>query len=217
MLNGGKQHVFQSAMRATAKLHLLSPAVFPLPFGTKTPPVTLLIPTPRKEAAEAAAHMTDHVADDEVPIADGPTGSLDAKQTQRAKHTQQPSVQPVIASSAVVKPPSVATIQDKLAKDHQAAAAAGIDPTLSSQFGGKAVSQAEGAKAACTGKPWSSLAGNQAGQRQKLLTVGPVTKLVTNDTGLVIDHEEEAEQRPPSLGTVGHVNAVCKGPCHFFW
>ena len=32
-MDGQRQHVFQSSLRATAKLHLLSPAVFPLPFA----------------------------------------------------------------------------------------------------------------------------------------------------------------------------------------
>ncbi|KAL3150884.1 hypothetical protein ABBQ32_000634 [Trebouxia sp. C0010 RCD-2024] len=39
VLNGGNQHIFQSALRATARLNLLSPAVFPLPFGAKLLPL----------------------------------------------------------------------------------------------------------------------------------------------------------------------------------
>ncbi|KAL0053601.1 hypothetical protein WJX82_008144 [Trebouxia sp. C0006] len=73
MLNGGKLHIFQSAMRATARLHLLSPAVFPLPFGAKVPPsqapttavskkVDDLTPVPNKQAIKSVMKAVLHKA-----------------------------------------------------------------------------------------------------------------------------------------------------------
>ena len=69
--------MFQSSLRATAKLHLLSPAVFPLPFGVSLPqppkpsPLThasaaesagLAEPAEPAETAEPAVHAVPHVA-----------------------------------------------------------------------------------------------------------------------------------------------------------
>lgn len=98
LLNGGKQHVFQSAMRATARLNLLSPAVFPLPFGSKVLPFPV---TPEKgaqkeqeaELAEEAPVKGNAVTPAAASLKDS---SNQAKHAQHAQHTQ-----PVLPTAAV--------------------------------------------------------------------------------------------------------------------
>ncbi len=102
MLNGGKLHIFQSAMRATAKLHLLSPAVFPLPFGAKIPPKAPATAVSKK-VTEAASEAAATTAEEVPPFTEGIYSCAEAQQAQQMLSTSKFGATNLPGASAQVK------------------------------------------------------------------------------------------------------------------
>ena len=194
VLNGGTQHVFQSALRATAKLHLLSPALFPLPVGAKCLPVQLLAAEAGRDGSEAASLAATTSASASGPIAKAVSGKR-AKQAKQdvssAKHIAVPAAllpepEPAdLPSSHLQQAPSDSDVPTRP-----------TDQTTADGCGGKGLLETAGSKGGKGVKPQA------ANQRGKALVVGPVTRISGGSTGLSIVPGEFSEPVPPSLGTL---------------
>lgn len=204
LLNGGKQHVFQSAMRATARLNLLSPAVFPLPFGSKVLPFPVVHEksAQKKQEAELAhdASVKGHA---------GATAAASMKEA--AKHAQQ--VLPTAnakASHAAVQMETQSSRHSKHAQ-HGQLAPDFHDPNSTGHSGNRLCNSMprcqEGTSTsgqdtvrAGSSKPRQGTPAAGTGRNHALMA-GPVVKLVASSTGLVPPPWDESEVQCQSSGT----------------
>lgn len=204
ILGGQKQHIFQSSLRATAKLHLLSPAIFPLPFAYK-----FAVPAERVSTAVPAATdtQTAHEASGRVRAAD--TGSN--KPAVPAENSGPP-VPAVADVQTADKAGGLAGAADT-SSNRPAVPAEHVDPAVPAvaaiQTGDEARSAtaaaAETAAKAPTApvlKPAACIRlDHQAKQRltdeSKLMSAGPVTHLVGGAGKALAAAPSEAEVRSP--------------------
>jgi len=203
MLNGGKCHIFQSAMRATAKLHLLSPAVFPLPFGAKIPPSKAPGTATSKKVTEAASQAAATTAEEVPPSTEGISSCAGAQQAQQMS-TSKFGATDLPGASAQVRQ----SMDDLAAKHAQQVTAEGqiegkTDLTaMPNKQAMKSLRKAVLHKA----EPKASnavlpTAADVAAQRLRALVAGPVTNLVSGNKGLCVADRDTTELRTPSLGT----------------
>ncbi len=181
-------------MRATAKLHLLSPAVFPLPFGAKIPPVKFA-------SAEANTQVASITAAEAASSADDLTAVSEAQQTQHAQHAQQSPY----GSQTDLKfqAPAVSVTNGQVKLSVPDGATAGLT-AQHAQHAQQAVSTPVNGK---------SKARTPAALGGKLRIGGPVTKLVGSSKGLAVVQGDELDAKPQSLGTlkpVSHNRAAAK-------
>ena len=210
LLNGGKKHVFQSAMRATAKFNLLSPAVFPLPFGSKVLP----LPLTRMKGIEKVqeAELTDNASvkgTAATTTAASMTTAVD--HPKHAQHAQQASA--TNAPSAALQV-GVNTQTGRFAKhaqrakhaqplpdhlDHQPTDHSGSDPSQSMPVcpGGEPAPKRESSRA---GSKSQKATAGAVKACNSALVVGPVAKLVGSSSGLVTAPKDESEMLSQSPG-----------------
>lgn len=209
LLNGGKKHVFQSAMRATARLNLLSPAVFPLPFGSK------FLPLPLSHAKGAQRQQGEALAE-KAPVKGtaGTTASMtaavdQAKHEQHAQHVQQASVNKEEAPDAALQIAQTAQSgrHAKHAKygeslpdlpDHPPTDHGGNGPSQSMPFsqGGESAPRQENFRA---GSKSQRTAAGAVKACNSTVVVGPVAKLVGSSSGLAPKDELEAQSQSPGM------------------
>ena len=209
LLNGGKQHVFQSAIRATARLNLLSPAIFPLPFGSKVLPFPVM---PEKGAQkEQAAELAE-----EAPVIGNAASTAAASMTeiaQQAKHAQH--TQPVLPTAAAPNAAVQIELEPQTSRHPKHAQHGQPAPDFcgpkSTGHGGSSPSDSTPRCQGSTGpsgqdtvkagsnKPQQMTPG--AGKALKsALVAGPVVKLVGSSIGLVTAPCDESEVHCQSLG-----------------
>jgi hypothetical protein len=204
MLNGGKLHIFQSAMRATAKLHLLSPAVFPLPFGAKFPPSQAPATAVSKKVTESASEAAATTAVEAPPSTEAISSCAGAQQAQQTSSSLILSAASLPGASAQVK-----QSMDDLAAKHaqQVTAEEQIDgkPDGTARPSKQAMESVRrgvlhdaGSKASNAVLPSSA---DVAAQRLQALVAGPMTKLVSGSKGLCVADRDTAELRTSLLGT----------------
>lgn len=225
MLNGGNQHIFQSALRATARLNLLSPAVFPLPFGAKLLPLPPALSKGVQEGQEAdlsqkdagkspAGHTgatgiagTDRVAN--LPsVADG------AKRAQRAEQTSPTARAEALNSSVHMRLANQGSRHAKHAQhakhakhgqpalhlpDPHARDQTSFGPSQSMLMcqGGKGALRRESFRAG--GNPQQGAMGRVKAHDSRYV-VGPVAKLISSSSGLVSVPTDESEVQNQSPG-----------------
>ncbi len=204
MLNGGKLHIFQSAMRATAKLHLLSPAVFPLPFGAKIPPSKAPATAVSKKVTEAASQAAATTAVEAPPSTDNISSCAGAQQAQQMLSSSNLGATNLPGASAQVRE----SMDDLAAKHAQQMTAEGqIDgktdltamPNKQAMESlRKAVLHKAGSKAR---NPVLPIVADVAAQRLLALVAGPVTKVVSGNKDLCVADRDTTDLRTPSLGT----------------
>lgn len=191
-------------MRATAKLHLLSPAVFPLPFGAKIPPSKAPITAVSKKVTEAASEAATTTAVEVPPCTEGTSSCTGAQQAQQMLSSSDLGATNLPGASAQVTQP-----MDVLAAKHAQQVTAGgkiddkVDLTaMPNQQAMKSLRSAvlhkAGSKASNAVLPSSA---DAAAPRLQTLVAGPVTKLVSGSKGLVVADRDTTELRTPSLGT----------------
>ena len=217
LLNGGKQHIFQSATRATARLNLLSPAVFPMPFGAKLLPLLPVFGQDAQDGQEAglsqenagkspAGHTAGASA--KVRVASPPTV---AEQSKRAQHTEQTAltakaeapntaVQMRLANQgsrhtkhAKHGPPAL-HLPDPHAKDQSDA---GPSQSMLICEDGKGALKQERFRA---GSKPQQAAARRGKACDSPYVVGPVAKLVGGSSGLVALLTDESEVQSQSPG-----------------
>ena len=211
LLNGGKKHVFQSAMRATARLNLLSPAVFPLPFGSKILPLPLTHRQGFEKVQEAEPVDNASVKGTAATTsAASMTAAVDC--TKRAQHAQQASATNAPNAAWQI---GVNTQNGRCAKhaqhakhaqllpdhpDHQPTDHSGSGPSQSMPVceGGKPALRRESSRAGS--KSQEATAGTVKACNSALV-VGPVAKLVGSSSGLVTAPKDESEMQSQSPGT----------------
>ena len=204
MLNGGKSHIFQSAMRATAKLHLLSPAVFPLPFGAKILPLKVPATAVSKKMTEAASEAAATTAEEVPPFTEAISSYAEAQQAQQMLSSSNLGATNLPGASAQVRQ----SMDDLAAMHAQQVTAAGqtddkADLTAmpnkqAMESLRKAVLHKAGSKASNAVLP---SAADVTAQRLQALVAGPVTKVVSSNKGLCVADRVTTELRTPSLGT----------------
>lgn len=194
VLNGGTQHVFQSALRATAKLHLLSPALFPLPVGAKCLPVQLPAAEVGKEGSEAASLAATTSADAHDPLAK----AISSKKAKQAKQDVSSSLHMAVpaATSPVAEPADLPSSQLQQAPSGSDVPTRPRDQITVDGCGGKGLLETAGSKGGKGAKPQA------VDQKGKAFVVGPVTRISGGSTGLSIVPGEVSEPVPPSLGTL---------------
>ena len=204
MLNGGKSHIFQSAMRATAKLHLLSPAVFPLPFGAKILPLKAPATAVSKKVTEAASEAAATAAVEAPTSIDEISSCAGAQQAQQILSSSNLGATDLPGASAQVK----RSMDDLAAKHAQQVTAEGqiddrVDLTAmpnkqTMESVRNALLHKAGSKASNAVLP---SAADVTAQRLQALVAGPVTKLVSSNKGLCVADRDTTELRTSSLGT----------------
>ncbi len=204
MVKGGKTHIFQSAMRATAKLHLLSPAVFPLPFGAKILPSKAPATAVSEKVTEAASEAAATTAVEAPPSTEGISSCAGAQQAQQMLSSSSLGAANLPGASAQVQQSAV-VLAAKHAK--QMTAEGQIDDRAdltampnkqATESLRKAVLHKAGSKASNAVLPSSA---DVAAQRLQALVAGPVTKVVSGSKGLCVADRDTTELRTPSLGT----------------
>lgn len=173
LLNGGNQHIFQSAMRTTAKLNLLSPTVFPLPFGPKLPPLNK-----GAKAQTAAQPDNDTPAANTAATSKSKVQDAEAEQAKHAQHGQADSNLPDPLLDTV----SSAVPQDMPSSKPEQGVG---EPRSVSIIGG-------GRKCKSAARAFRAHGGYNK--------VGPVVKLVQSSKGLVAAPRNESEMQPQSPG-----------------
>ncbi len=204
MLNGGKSHIFQSAMRATAKLHVLSPTVFPLPFGAKVPPSKAPATAVSKKVTEAASQAATTTAVEAPPSTDDISSCAGAQQAQQMLSRSNLGATNLPKASAQVEQAT-----DVLAAKHaqQGTAEGQIDDKadLTAMPNKQAMESLRKTVLHKAGSKPSSLilpsSADVAAQRLQALVAGPVTKVVSSNKGLCVADRDTTELRTPSLGT----------------
>ena len=212
LLNGGKKHVFQSALRATARLNLLSPTVFPLPFGSKVLPFPLTHGKGvQKEQEAEPAEQAPVKGSAATTSAEGMTAAVD--QAKHAQHVQQVSATQTNLPNAALQM-GVNAQSDKHAKhahhakhsqplpdlpapqstDHSASGPSQSMPVCQ---GGKSASRQESFRA---GSNSQKAASGAVKARNFALVVGPVAKLVGSRSGLVTAPKDGSEVQSQSPG-----------------
>ena len=192
LLNGGSQLIFQSAMRATAKLNLLSPTVFPLPFGAKLPPVPLLPPGKRGAKAEAAA-KPDHDVH-AASIAGNSKSKVQGAGTKQAKHAQHGQDDP--------------NLPDPLLQDMMGS---GVPSSMQSSNPEQGVGEPGSVSISAGGRRGKSTVGALKAHGSHD-TVGPVVTLVESSKGLVAASRDESEMQPQFPGMGQMHNGECTRP-----
>lgn len=198
VLAQGKQHAFQASLRTSARLNVLSPAIFPLPSGAKVPPLQLS----HTEAEQAddkgiSASPVEHTRLQQVSA-----GLKSAPSAQQAQHAQQVPIQdhePDCKASTLNNGQSAGSSSPPSVKSAVIAEAAKLHAsTATSHSGPKA------AKPALKGgnQRQSKKAGKPSEQGGKVLTVGPVTRLQGSASGLAAskDDDQELKSSMQSLG-----------------
>ena len=204
MLNGGKSHIFQSAMRATAKLHLLSPAVFPLPFSAKILPSKALATAVSKKVTEAASEAAATTAEEVPPFTEAISSCAEAQQAQQMLSSSNAGATNLPGASAQVRQ----SMDDLAAKHVQQVTAEGqaddnADLTAmpnkqAMETLRKAVLHQAGSKASNAVLP---SAADVTVHRLRALMAGPATKVVSSNKGFCVADRVTTELRTPSLGT----------------
>lgn len=174
ILNGQQQHVFQSSLRATAKLHLLSPAVFPLPFALPAVPAGHATPAgPAGHAGHATPAVPDESVQDAMPAepAGHPTPAVPA----------EPAGHPTLAEPGV---------QTGNTRGNAAAEAAGK------------VSETANQPRVCTWLEFKNGEIRKSGPGSKVMCVGPVATLAggVGKALAVMEADPDAEVRTPGEG-----------------
>ena len=179
-------------MRATAKLHLLSPALFPLPFGASCLRVKPPAAEAGKDGSEAASQTAATSADVRVPL----VRAINSKKAKQAK--QDVSNSEHTAAPATTLPMSEPA---HLPGSHlqQTASEADLPRRPRGQLtadgcGGKGLLEPAGSK---TGK---AMLPQAAVKRGKALVVGPVTRISGGSTGLSVVAGVASEPEPLPLG-----------------
>ena len=161
--------MFQSSLRATAKLHLLSPAVFPLPFAG-LPAVPAGHATPAGPAGHATPAVPDASAQDAMPAehAGHPTPAVPA----------EPAGHPTLAE------PGVQT--GNTGSDATAEAAVKVCETANQPR-------------VCTWLEFKNGKIRKSGAGSKVMSVGPVATLAggVGKTLAVMEADPDAEVRTP--------------------
>lgn len=213
LLNGRKQHVFQSATRATARLNLLSPAVFPLPFGARVLPHPAVCGKDAKEEQEAGLPEEAPVQDAAATAAAASLASVtdQAQHAQHAQHAQQ--VSPTARAEAAVAAVQMGldTRSSRHAKHAQHGPAESDLPD--SQLADRSESSPSQDMLVCQhGTGATRQASFKAGSKRQRVTaeagkacdsahvVGPVVKLLGDSSGFVRASKEESEVQSQSLG-----------------
>lgn len=194
VLNGGTQHVFQSALRATAKLHLLSPALFPLPVGAKCLPVQITSAEVGKEGGEAASLAATTSAPASGPLAE----ARDSRKAKQAKQDVSSSLHMAVPAATLPEPEpaQLSGIHLQQVPSDSDVPTRSRDQITADGCGGKGLLKTAGSKGGKGAKPQAT------NQREKALVVGPVTRISGGSTGLSIVPGEDSEPVPPSLGTL---------------
>lgn len=219
VLNGGNQHIFQSALRATARLNLLSPAVFPLPFGAKLlplpPPLSKGIQEGQESdlsqegagkspAGDSAATGTAGT----TRVASLPNVADDAKRAQHAEQRSLTARAEALNTDVHMRLATQGSRHTKHAKHGQPAphlpdpyskaqSGTGASQSLLMCQGGKGASRQESFRA---GSHPQQGAMGRVKAHDSTHVVGPVAKLVSSSAGLVSVPTDESEVQSQSLG-----------------
>lgn len=208
LLHGGKQHIFQSAMRATARLNLLSPAVFPMPFGVKLLPLPPVLGKDAQHSQEGGLPQEDagknpagHTAVAAVITTNASPPTV-AAQAKHAQHAEQAAPN----SALQVEVATQGSRHTKHAKHGQPAPHL-PDPHAKDQSGiapSQSTLMCEGGKGAprrfkAGSKPQRAAVGS-AKACDPFYVVGPVARLVGSRSGLVALLTDESEVQSQSPG-----------------
>lgn len=195
--------MFQSAMRATAKLHLLSPAVFPLPFGAKIPLLKAPATAVSKKITEAASQAAATTAVEVPPSTEGISSCAGAEQAQQMLSISNLGATNSPEASAQVRQSmdeSAAKHAQQVTPEGQIHDKADLTAMSSKQVREslRAVLHKAGSKAS---NPVLPTVADVAAQRLQALIVGPVTKVVSSNKGLCVADRDTTGLRTSSLGT----------------
>ena len=180
MLNGGTQHVFQSSLRTSVKLNVLSPAIFPLPFGAKlaTPANRVINTNAESSTPHAVAVPEDIASKTQKSKGIRAGGQLKTEPSQAATNHEAPDASDKVQAASEKAP---------VARD-KAHVASGEMQMVNDKA-----------------QEMSSLKGKRSSEVQRLLLAGPVTRLrMTKQAGFVAvkEHEGEGAEKPQSPGMV---------------